>query len=81
MRNFVTLIEICMHLIRVNPGHTPSRMGFDQCTLFRKRNNFWQKFFFGLVQDRFCIEENDFRFFEARSGYSRKGRLKNRRPL
>ena len=21
MRHFVTLIEICMHLIRVNPGH------------------------------------------------------------
>ena len=29
MRHFVTLIEICMHLIRVNPGHI-SHFGGDQ---------------------------------------------------
>ena len=26
MRHFVTLIEICMHLIRVNPGHRVKRV-------------------------------------------------------
>ena len=31
MRHFVTLIEICMHLIRVNPGHISTEEGYQRC--------------------------------------------------
>ena len=49
MRHFVTLIEICMYLIRVNPGHIWAQQVVNRCFKFLK----------------FCCEEEEELNFEV----------------